>query len=228
MRALYNYLVFALMILCFYYVNSQYDVSCSWVKFAYPCPTQADYVCGYYYQDSPNCVGSCNHTYRNGCEACYDGVSGYNLGQCPINEPVEQDCIDKPLKPYICKDSDRKKKCKCKEGNNFVCATLFSKCPEGSCTSYYKCKCEACANDQVYSVNKGLCDIDSNLEDYALYICKETDRNKLCTKQYEGVCALANWGITSEASICSACSRQDVVAVFKGECRPIAVYSKWP
>lgn len=211
----------------------EYDVSCSTVKFATPCPeTNNEQVCGFFNPDIIQCIHyPCASTYDNGCKACNSGeVIGYNLGACPVIVidppfPVPEPEPECEQKNYICKDSDRNKKCKQRSDRDFVCAQKFLRCPEGVCDSYYRNRCEACADPQVYSVHSGLCRRDEWwIDNFPVYKCQKKDRGlKICPLYYQGVCAVTERGLREESNVCTACSDESVFAVYLTRCKPFII-----
>ena len=107
-----------------------------------------------------------------------------------------------------CKEQDRDKYCECKATDSLVCARL-----EDHTTEYYRCPCKACADRHVVSYSNGLCCKKSNV--LTPYYCKPSDRFKMCTEEYSGVCAVTERGLVELGTQCQACTRSDVIAVYK-------------
>lgn len=193
---------------------------CSMVRFAFPCKGKP--VCGY--KVSPCLVAPCpveETNYDNGCDACTNGnVTYFELGKC------KKDSIPPTPTVYTCKDSDRNNyNCRCSNRDEFVCALIKKNFTYhvGDGNEYYKCRCEACSDRHVINVNQGLCSDHNELSRYNYYVCKDSDRNKPCTREYKGVCALTENGIEEVATTCTGCSRDDVYAVYDGKC-PMLLY----
>ena len=189
-----------------------YRTYCNVVKFAYPCQ-QKETVCGV---TEMMCIRApcypIKKTYSSGCEACHtNGVTYYENGACP-----------KPKEPVDCKKFVNKQ-CNCSNNNKFSCALMKNKdfLMYSLPSEYYKCPCEACKDRHVSTVYEGLCPDNEHLSNYKLTICKDKDRNAVCTREYKGVCAVTAEGLQEVATICTGCSREDVFAVYDGKCSDI-------
>ena len=110
-----------------------------------------------------------------------------------------------------CKDSQREVYSECSSTDKFVCARL-----EDHTTEYYRCASKACADRHVVSYNSGLCSNQSS--NYTPYYCKASDRLRVCSQEYTGVCAVTNRGLVEVGTQCQACSRNDVIAVYAAKC----------
>lgn len=184
-------------------------------------------ICATYDPTKVKCSGyPCGETKTNACIGCHDDrVLSYEEGECASTMYSPLDDVPVTTNYYVCTARDRKRRnCNCnrKKEKGLVCGHFFSKYTnnQDKTTEYYNCRCEACKDRHVEKVNSGFCLQDQlyNLNLNTPYYCKEEDREKMCTKQYVGFCAITQNGIQEVGTLCQGCSRRDVIAVYDTKC----------
>ena len=193
---------------------SNKPVSCAAALFMNPCPKINTPTCGFF-KSTVNCKDrECFAEFKNGCLACGDKrVESFMSGKCPkkVNQSNDLNSVK------ICQPSDRNKNCKCKKDNNIYCAKTNLQTFGNYGYEYYSCECEACSDRHVVSVVKGLCPSDRSLSSKP-YMCKNKDRTKFCTKEWKGVCAVTQEGLTTVGTVCQGCQNDNIIAVYEERC----------
>jgi len=160
-------------------------------------------TCGYYKKDCPFEV--CGFPAYNGCAACsYNRVLYYTKGECK-DEEVVQKCS-----PHICQPELFPEELKSYEP---VCG--LSEAGHKETKKTFDNFCKACQDPKYHWYQTGACEEDK-------HYC-EDKRPKVCTEQYDPVCAHFSTfdvesGYTTAGNSCEACSDPTVDYYTVGKC----------
>lgn len=180
-------------------------------------------VCGYL--DKNSCKENCTNNYGTFCQACNNKEVLYAVsGKClSTNNEEPLPYIPPEDNSYICNEKDRNIEL-CNEIYSPVCGHP-EECNKGErCDVQYTNNCKACVNPNIYKTYKGEC-----LPKTEKIMCEETDRNKLCTQEYVGFCAVKFDSSCKDSqncyfdigTKCQACSNIDVEYVYNTQCNNI-------
>lgn len=161
----------------------------------------------------------CMETFNNACEACMiEKIIEYSSGECPKSHACTED-----MRNQICTE-EYIGRCGMEYGCN-------PKSPD-TCNNNFGTGCQACTNPEIEKYYDYECGIlaaqsDKTIDPYVdtceKYNCLDEDRNKICTKEYLGVCAHKSEDCVTDCqyttgTFCQACQNPEVTWVKKGEC----------
>ena len=191
-------------------------------------------ICAWYDPSKTVCKNVlCNEQFKFTCDICTNhpnpkSVIGYTLGECPISDPVV------PVDPNVCTKAEKLATI-CTTDYNPVCGVFDQtkiQCKGIFCGATYSNRCEACKDENVYSVTIGECELHPIdplppvIVDPITYCPK-----KECSKEKNEVCAYYNLDLVSckkncrvtKLNACEACKDKKIIGWIKGPCPKIVI-----